>query len=172
MTLMKQQNIILVGPMGAGKTSIGRHLARILGKDFFDTDDEIESQTGATLAWIFDIEGEEGFRKRESEVISQLVKKRNIVLSTGGGSVLMARNRELISARGTVLYLKASIAQQQRRTDKDKRRPLLRGGNSPELLEKLQAERGPLYEEVADHTFQTDSAPMKRIIQEIVSVLG
>ena len=133
--------------MGAGKSTIGRQIAQQLGMEFFDSDQEIEKRTGADIAWIFDLEGEDGFRAREEKVINELTEKQGVVLATGGGSVLSKETRNRLSARGIVVYLETTIEQQMARTHKDKRRPLLQGSNTPrELYEELAGEREPLYE--------------------------
>ena len=121
--MAEKRNIFLVGPMGAGKSTIGRHLADELHLDFFDSDQEIERRTGADIAWIFDLEGEDGFRKREENVINDLTDKQGIVLATGGGSIVTKAVRNRLSARGIVVYLQTTIDKQVARTQRDKRRP-------------------------------------------------
>jgi len=143
-------NIFLVGLMGAGKTSIGRLLARRLGKTFFDSDREIERATGVKIPVIFDIEGEAGFRARESRMIAELVQGGDIVLATGGGAILSAENRKLLSANGVVIYLRAAVPDLWNRTRHDRNRPLLRTAEPLATLERLYAERDPLYREIAD----------------------
>ena len=154
--------------MGSGKTSIGRRLARAIHSEFFDTDQEIEKKTGATIPLVFEIEGEPGFRKRESEVLDELTKYSDIVLATGGGAVLDSFNRKLLTDRGIVVYLKAGINPLLKRTSRDNKRPLLNCDNPREKMEQLLAERGPLYEEVADITVDTDRHSMKKVV-EIIS---
>jgi shikimate kinase len=144
-------NLFLVGPMGAGKSTIGRRLATHFGLPFLDLDEEIESRTGASVTLIFELEGEAGFRKRESSLLVELAQREGLVLSTGGGTVLEAQNRDVLRARGYVLWLRASVAQQLRRLDRDRKRPLLAGPDRRERLEELAAQRDPLYAEVADH---------------------
>jgi shikimate kinase len=122
--MAEKRNIFLVGPMGAGKSTIGRHLADELHLEFFDSDHEIERKTGADIAWIFDLEGEDGFRKRELETINELTDKQGIVLATGGGSIITPAVRNRLSARGIVVYLQTTIDKQVARTQRDKRRPL------------------------------------------------
>ena len=141
--------------MGAGKTTVGRQLAKRLGKEFADTDREIEARTGVRVAVIFDIEGEAGFRKREAEVIEQMSGLDNVVLATGGGAVLDPRNREHLKTRGFVIYLHAQPSVLWQRTRSDKSRPLLRRGDPLDRLEGLYAERDPLYREVADLVVDT-----------------
>ena len=166
------ENIFLVGPMGAGKTTIGRQLARSLKKDFVDSDIEIESRTGANISWIFDVEGEEGFRKREKKVIEELTRRRNIVLATGGGAVLAPENRKYLQSRGTVVYLMATVGQQVERTKHDQRRPLIRNaGNVREKLTELMEIRDPLYREIADYEVMTSRRSPKSVSGEIIKQL-
>ena len=143
------EKIVLVGPMGAGKSTIGRHLARQLGYEFHDSDRELEYRTGANIPWIFDMEGESGFRDRESRIISELLEKDHIVLATGGGAVLRPENREVL-ARAFVIYLKVPPDLQYERTRRDRNRPLLQNEDPRGILERLFRERDPLYNEVAD----------------------
>ena len=143
-------NIFLVGLMGAGKTSVGKLLARRLGKSFYDSDHEIERATGVRIPVIFEIEGEAGFRARESRVIAELAKSPEIVLATGGGAVLAEENRRVLSRNGTVVYLRASPHDLHHRTRHDRNRPLLRTENPLATLTALFAERDALYREVAD----------------------
>ena len=149
--MAEKRNIFLVGPMGAGKSTIGRHLADELHLDFFDSDQEIERRTGADIAWIFDLEGEDGFRKREENVINDLTDKQGIVLATGGGSIVTKAVRNRLSARGIVVYLQTTIDKQVARTQRDKRRPLLQNEDPEQVLRDLAEMRNPLYEEVADY---------------------
>lgn len=161
-------NIFLIGPMGAGKTSVGKLLAKILSYHFYDSDQEIERQTGADIPWIFDIEGEEGFRQRESKVIDSITKKTGIVLATGGGVILSAQNRQNLAARGKVFYLQASVEEQVNRTDRSKNRPLLLQKNHQSVFEKLKKEREPLYLEVADYVINTDHGSLRVIVDSIL----
>ncbi|MEC7360067.1 MAG: shikimate kinase AroK, partial [Pseudomonadota bacterium] len=154
--MAEKRNIFLVGPMGAGKSTIGRHLADELHLDFFDSDQEIERRTGADIAWIFDLEGEDGFRKREENVINDLTDKQGIVLATGGGSIVTKAVRNRLSARGIVVYLQTTIDKQVARTQRDKRRPLLQNEDPEQVLRDLAEMRNPLYEEVADYIVDTD----------------
>jgi len=154
--MAKPQNIFLIGHMGAGKTAIGRFLSREFHMEFFDSDHEIEKRTGATIPWIFDIEGEEKFREREVEVIDDLTQKQGIILSTGGGSILRAENRARLSARGVVVYLHVSLELQLERTARSLNRPLLLVDDREATLKKIRAERQPLYEEIADIICNTD----------------
>lgn len=168
---LKKNNIFLIGPMGAGKSSIGKHLAKCLNKKFYDTDEEIENRTGVDICWVFDVEGQEGFRKREALVIAELTDLTNIVLATGGGSILDEENRTLLSNNGTVIYLDVSLDYQSDRTINDSRRPLLRVDNREEVLEKLYYERKPLYESIADWRLLTDHRTIRSISDEIMKWL-
>ncbi len=158
--------------MGAGKSTVGKQLARVLGKEFVDTDQEIERRSGADISWIFDVEGEDGFRKREASVIDELTQKQGIVLATGGGAVADKDSRARLAARGTVVYLEASIEQQLDRTNRDRNRPLLSNSDDPrEVLEALMAERDPMYREIADMIVPTTSRTVKSVANEIVESL-
>lgn len=157
--------------MGAGKSTIGRALAKELKLEFFDTDEVIEERTGADIAWIFDVEGEEGFRKRECKIVEELSQKSNIVLATGGGVVTSPENRNVLAARGTVVYLKASLVQQFERTKRDTKRPLLQTDDLENQLEKLRLEREPFYEELADVSFETDKLTVKAVATNIIKYL-
>lgn len=164
--------IFLVGPMGAGKSTIGRMLAKRLGLEFKDSDHEIERRTGADIPWIFDVEGEEGFRRREQDVLDELTNCSDIVLATGGGAVLKQENREKLRVRGNVIYLKLSVDQQTARTAKDRNRPLLQTDNPREVLERLFQERDPLYREVADLVINTDHKTARAVTDQIVAELN
>jgi shikimate kinase len=165
-------NIFLIGPMGAGKTTIGRQLARRLKMDFYDSDRVIEEHTGADIPLIFEKEGEEGFRKRETDIIDELTSKKNIVLATGGGAVLNKTNRENLVNRGTVIYLNSNLKSLLERTHKDKNRPLLHGEESAEaILTRLIEQRDPLYRETADHIIDTSSNSIRNVIQAIISCI-
>ena len=162
-------NIFIVGPMGSGKSTVGKIISDELFLNFFDTDDEIESRTGASIDWIFDLEGEEGFRKRESSILEEMVKQNSIVLSTGGGIILSDSNREMLSSRGTVFYLSTPISVQLERTSKDKDRPLLKNGDPEEILTRLQKERKDLYESVSDHVIETENKSSQEVASEIIN---
>jgi len=164
--------IFLIGPMGAGKTTIGRQLARELKIPFYDSDRVIEEQTGANIPLIFDLEGEEGFRKREQAAIDDLTQMQNIVLATGGGAVLGAENRRHLAERGTVIYLYTDLDSLLERTRKDKNRPLLHGEESPEtILKRLMEERDPFYRQTADHIIDTGSNSIRGVIKAIIGCL-
>lgn len=165
-------NLFLIGPMGAGKSTIGKSLARELKLEFFDADQEIERRTGADIGWIFDVEGEDGFRVREAKIIDELSQQQGIVLATGGGAILTPENRKHLAARGTVVYLFTTVEQQVERTLRDKRRPLLQEVDDREsTLQDLMVDREPLYEEIADITVSTDQRTVKSVTQEIVRAL-
>ena len=170
--MAEKRNIYIVGPMGAGKSTIGRHIAQQLHLEFFDSDTEIEERTGAEISWVFDVEGEDGFRHREAGVIDDLTLKQGIVLATGGGSVLSKEVRNRLSARGLVVYLETTIEKQLARTQRDKRRPLLQTDKPREVLEALAGIRNPLYEEIADLTVRTDEQSAKLVAKEIIDKLG
>lgn len=165
------QNLFLVGPMGAGKSAVGRQLAKMLHMDFVDSDDEIESRTGVDIPFIFEKEGEDGFRKREAKVIDDLSAKEGIVLATGGGAVVNPQNRNFLGARGFVVYLFTSVEQQFARTQRGRERPMLANGDSREILEDLMAFRDPLYREIADLTVETDGRRVKAVANEILDKL-
>lgn len=170
--MAEKRNIFLIGPMGAGKSTIGRHLASQLHMQFFDTDSEIERRTGADIAWVFDVEGEDGFRAREETVIDDLTQQQGIVLATGGGSIKSKESRNRLSARGIVVYLETTIEKQFARTQRDKRRPLLQTDDPRDVLIDLAAERNPLYEEIADYRVKTDEQSAKSVANQIVELLG
>ena len=142
--------------MGAGKTTIGKLLSEIMHLPFLDSDQEIIKRTGADISWIFDVEGESGFRKRESDVINDLTCREGIIMATGGGAVKTPANRVFLKERGTVVYLKTSVSKQYERTRFDHKRPLLQNSDPRSVLEKLLSEREPLYLEVADIVVSTD----------------
>ena len=160
-------NVFLVGMMGAGKTSMGKLLARRLDKTFLDSDHEIERATGVKVAVIFEIEGEAGFRARESRVLAELVLRRDIVLATGGGAVLSPENRRLLAENGVVIYLRAAPGDLWTRTRHDRNRPLLRTPDPRSRLEQIHAERDPLYREVADIIVDTGSQSLASLAQRV-----
>ena len=146
------QNIILIGSMGAGKTTVGKKLAEKLGREFIDCDAELERQTGVDIATIFDIEGESGFRKREAAQLTKLLERREIVLATGGGAVLAEENRQKMSRNGIIIYLKTTVEQQLERLQMDKKRPLLSVPDREKVLTDLFSQRDPIYQALADIT--------------------
>ena len=170
---MKQpKKIFLVGPMGAGKSAVGRRLARDLHLNFVDSDDEVESRTGVDIPFIFEKEGEDGFRKRESVAIDDLSRMDDVVLATGGGAVVTAENRSHLGGRGFVVYLYTSVDQQVSRTARGRERPLLDGGDPRTILEDLLAVRDPLYREIADLVVETDGRKVKSVADEIIDHLS
>ena len=168
---MVSGNIFLVGPMGAGKSTVGRQLAKALGRSFYDSDKEIEKRTGVSISWIFEMEGEEGFRAREQKVIDELSQLKDIVLATGGGAVISEDNRRVLRSRGNVIYLSASAEQLSRRTSKDKNRPLLQTENPQQQIVDLLAERGPLYESVADIELRTGEQSISHAVTQAITLL-
>lgn len=169
---MKIPNIFLVGPMGSGKSAVGRQLARMLKREFFDSDAEIEARTGVDIPFIFEKEGESGFRRREREVIAALTVLDDIILATGGGAVLDPENRTALASRGLVIYLDASVDQQLERTRLSSHRPLLDTPDPAERLARLMRERGPLYRELATLTVVTDGRMVREVAQEIRRTLA
>lgn len=157
--------------MGAGKSAVGRQLARMLHLDFVDSDDEIELRTGVDIPFVFEKEGEEGFRKREANVIDDLSQRDGIVLATGGGAVVNPQNRNHLGARGLVIYLHTTVDQQLSRTRKGRGRPMLDSDNPRAVLEALMAEREPLYREIADLTVETDGRKVRAVANEILDKL-
>ena len=164
---MINEKIFLIGPMGAGKTTIGKYLAEILGLPFIDTDQIIEDRTGADIPWIFDVEGEEGFRAREAKVVDEVCDSSPAVIATGGGVVMRDDNRSRIAESGLVVYLAASVNQQLERTGKDKSRPLLNAGDPETVIRELMEVREPLYMEMADVVRQSDNKNPKSAAQDI-----
>jgi shikimate kinase len=169
--MAKADNIFLIGPMGAGKSTIGRLLAAELHLPFCDTDKAIEDRCGADIPWIFDVEGEDGFRARESSMLAELSEDNGLVLATGGGIILLEENRKMLRSRGFVVYLRASVDQQTARTSKDKNRPLLQSGEPREVLEQFMSVRDPLYTEGADMMIDTDSRSPKDVAKDIAKKL-
>lgn len=158
--------------MGAGKSTVGLHLARALELDFLDADREIEARSGVDIPTIFDFEGEAGFRQRERAMVDELTRRDGVVLATGGGAVLDPDNRHDLAERGFVVYLAASVEEQLRRTRHDRRRPLLQSGDRRDTLARLQRERDPLYREVADIVVETDSGRRRRTVDRILARLA
>lgn len=161
-------NLILVGPMGAGKSTIGRLLAAELSRPFYDSDHEIQARCGADIPWIFDVEGEAGFRDRETQMIRELTRRDDVVIATGGGAVLREENRRVLRESGTVIYLFTTVEQQLRRTAKDRNRPLLQRGDREEVLRDMFAQRDPLYRATADVVVRTDRRGPRAVVNEIV----
>jgi len=165
------RNVFLVGPMGSGKSAVGRHLARLFRYTFHDSDADIEAKTGVDIAFIFEKEGEAGFRLREKESIERLTRLPCIVLATGGGAVIDADNRRALTERGTVVYLETSIDQQLERTRHGRHRPLLNGTNPEEKLKELMLRRAALYAQIADLTVATDGRRVQLVAEEIYESL-
>jgi shikimate kinase len=165
-------SIFLVGPMGSGKSAVGRRLARDLGREFVDSDTVIEERTGVDISYIFEKEGEDGFRRRETEIIDELTQQAAIVLATGGGAVLADENRIVLASRGRVVYLHATIKEQIERTSHSRHRPLLTAGEPGEVLAQLMAIREPLYQEVADIQVETDGRAVVDVASEIARRLS
>lgn len=169
--MANNQNIFLIGLMGAGKTTIGRQLASELSLEFFDSDHEVEKRTGVTITHIFDIEGEAGFRKRETAMLDELTEKKGIVLATGGGAILKPENRQFLMSRGTTIYLYANIDTLLERTSKDRNRPLLQTEDPHAKLEELLDIRDPLYRETADIIIDTGKDSVRLALKEILEKL-
>ncbi|MCP4076122.1 MAG: shikimate kinase AroK [Gammaproteobacteria bacterium] len=167
---MSDQNIILIGPMGSGKSTIGQLIASRLNRDFFDSDYYIEEKTGVNIPTIFDIEGEDGFRARETKALEELTNRKKLVIATGGGSVMREENRHIL-ADGFIIFLDTSVNQQMARLRNDKKRPLLQTDNPREKLEKLFAERKPVYAELADLRIKTDRKFARKVAAEIIPQL-
>jgi shikimate kinase len=165
--MRSSSNIFLVGPMGAGKTTVGRRLAEVRGMDFLDSDHEIERRTGVDIAYIFEKEGEAGFRRREKQVLAELTAGARLVLATGGGAVLENDNRQHLASRGFVVYLRATVDHQLRRTGHSDTRPLLQTPDKRGTLEQLFATRDPLYREIADLVLDADGRNARTLAQEI-----
>jgi shikimate kinase len=165
--MLAKGNIFLIGPMGSGKTAVGRHLARLLRFTFYDSDADIEARTGVDIAFIFEKEGEPGFRLREKESIERLTHLESIVLATGGGAVIDEDNRRILSERGVVVYLATSIDQQLERTRHGRHRPLLNDTDPEARLKELMERRAMLYAEIADVTVSTDGRRVQIVAEEI-----
>lgn len=171
MTCSFERSVYLIGPMGSGKSAVGRHLARLLHLEFYDSDAEIERRTGVDIPFIFEKEGEAGFREREREIIDSLTRLERTVIATGGGAVLLPENRERLSSRGHVVYLKTGIGQQVERTRHGRQRPLLYTDDPEAKLRELMALRAPLYESIAAVTVGTDRRQVRAVADEIVQLL-
>jgi shikimate kinase len=169
--MLGKRNIFLIGPMGSGKTAVGRILARLLGARFHDSDSEIERQAGVDIPFIFEKEGEAGFRQRECVAIESLTSLEPVVLATGGGAVLREENRKRLSERGCVVYLQTSLNHQANRVRRSRNRPLLSNVDPLAKLEQLFKERAPLYIEIADFTVSTDGRRVRSVAEEIARIL-
>lgn len=168
---MVVSRLFLVGPMGAGKTTIGKLLADDLNLEFIDVDREIEARSGVDIPWIFDREGEAGFRVRETAALVELSQFDRVLISTGGGAVVADANRKLMAATGTVIYLHTSVEEQVRRTGRDRKRPLLQNDDPARVLAELMTIREPLYREVADIVIETDGRGPKLVAQDLAARL-
>ncbi len=168
---MSHRNIILIGPMGSGKSTIGSLIAKRLHRDFMDSDHYIEERTGVDIARIFDVEGEQGFRDRESKALIDLLSQSDRVIATGGGSVLRQENQRLLKQKGYIVFLDTTVNQQMQRLRRDKKRPLLQTENPRERLEALLAERRPIYLDLADLTIKTDKRVARRLAADIINQL-
>lgn len=166
--MLNAGNIILVGPMGSGKSAVGRMLARRLGLELVDSDAEVESRTGVDIPYIFEREGEAGFRAREAEIIDDITRRDGVLVATGGGAVLDPGTRERLRSRGCVVYLRTSVDQQLARTRRNSLRPLLMNPDPRGTLERLMQQRAALYEEVADVTVDTDGRKVGTVVEEIL----
>ena len=162
-----RDSIFLIGPMGSGKSAVGRQLARALGMPFLDSDHEIEQRTGVDIPMIFEREGEAGFRRRERDMIAELTARERIVLATGGGAVLDPENRRHLAERGWVVYLETSVAQQVERAGRTRHRPLLHGVDPARRLQELLQIRDPLYREIADYTVATNRRRVPQVVDRV-----
>ena len=168
---MGNENIILIGAMGVGKSTVGKRIAKKLKLEFFDSDQEIVKKTGVDIATIFEYEGEEGFRKREEKVVQELCKYKNVVLATGGGAILSKQTRELLSTSGVVFYLQASIDTILNRAKNESSRPLLKSNNKREKIKEILMLRIPLYEEVAHHIINTNRHTVNWTADKILKII-
>ncbi|HWK75289.1 MAG TPA: shikimate kinase AroK [Povalibacter sp.] len=169
--MAETHNVYLIGPMGSGKTAVGRQLARLLRLEFYDSDVEIERRTGVDIPYIFEKEGEAGFREREREVIDALTRLQDVVIATGGGAVLSSENRQNLASRGRVIYLKTSVEQQLERTRHGRQRPLLYTQDPEARLRELMTQRAPLYESIAAITVDTDGRHVRAVADDILLFL-
>lgn len=170
--MLGKRNIYLIGPMGTGKTAVGKQLARMLCMPFLDSDAEIERIAGVDIPYIFEEEGEAGFRKRETEVLADLTQREPLILATGGGAILAPENRRCLHENGVVVYLQTSVAQQLHRVGSGRGRPLLHGADMAQKLEELRRQREPLYREIADFTLVTDGRRVSKVAELILRGLG
>ena len=167
----KGEIVFMVGPMGSGKSTVGRHLAQLLGYDFIDSDAEIEARAGADIPWIFDVEGEAGFRRRETAVLLDLGTLQHVVIATGGGAILAEHNRQVMADSGVVVFLNVSVAQQLKRIGSGEGRPLLQKGDREVTLKQLMAEREPLYSSMADVTISASGGNARKVARYIETQL-
>jgi shikimate kinase len=170
--MLGKRNVFLIGPMGSGKTAVGKYIARLTNAPFYDSDSEIERRTGVDIPYIFEKEGESGFRQREREAIDSLTQREPIVLATGGGAVLLEDNRRCLAARGCVVYLETSVAQQASRVRRSRNRPLLSDADPVLRLTELMLHRGPLYAQIADITVLTDGRKVAAVADDIMRGLA
>lgn len=168
---MSEHSVFIVGMMGSGKSTVGRRLAKLMGLDFVDADGAIEERAGADISWIFDVEGEDGFRQREEQVLDALSQRPGIVLATGGGAVLREANRCRLRERGVVVYLRGSVDIIVARTRHDRRRPLLQGVDARQRLADLLRQRTPLYEKVAHVVVDTDEGSAQRVAERVLEAV-
>lgn len=165
------RNVYLIGPMGSGKTTVGQRVAALLGLEFLDCDHELEARTGASVALIFDVEGETGFRERETRMLSELTARKGILLATGGGVILREENRRLLANSGLVVYLNTSVKQQLRRLGRDRSRPLLQTPDRRAKLLRLAEERNPLYREIADIEFPAQNRALDAVAKDLAGTI-
>lgn len=165
------RNVYLIGPMGSGKTTVGQRVAALLGLEFLDCDHELEARTGASVALIFDVEGETGFRERETRMLSELTARKGILLATGGGVILREENRRLLADSGLVVYLNTSVQQQLRRLGRDRSRPLLQTPDRRAKLLRLAEERNPLYREIADIEFPAQNRALDAVAKDLAGAI-
>jgi shikimate kinase len=170
--MLGKRNIFLIGPMGSGKSAVGKYLSRLIHLPFLDSDTEIERRTGVDIPYIFEKEGETGFRERERETLEALTADGPMVLATGGGAVLLPQNQGYLVERGCVIYLKTSVAQQVFRVKHARNRPLLNNVDPAERLEMLMRQRAPIYEKLADITVSTDGRRVRSVAEDILVALG
>ena len=169
--MIGKRNIYLIGPMGSGKTAVGKHLARLLDVPFYDSDAEVERRTGVDIPFIFEREGEPGFRAREREAIEALTALEPIIMATGGGAILNEANRLLLAEHGTVIYLETSLGQQLQRVGSGRGRPLLKDGDLGDRLRTLREVRDPLYLQLADHIVPTDHRRVQKVAESILQIV-